>query len=78
MAAYEADVSDPGRHLGWSAVVTGRARTVSDADEGDLYAYLLCPWVAGRMTGALRFRPDPVTGFRLDADPTRPLHAARG
>lgn len=78
VVAYEADAIDPDTHLGWSVVVTGYARAVSDADELDRYAYLLRPWVARRMTSVLRIRPDLVTGFRLDAAPTRPLPAARG
>ncbi|MFF1370060.1 pyridoxamine 5'-phosphate oxidase family protein [Streptomyces virginiae] len=78
VVAYEADVIDSVTHLGWSVVVTGYARVVSDADEMDRYAHLLRPWVAHRMTSTLRIRPDLVTGFRLEADPTQPVPAARG
>ncbi|MFD9270218.1 pyridoxamine 5'-phosphate oxidase family protein [Streptomyces goshikiensis] len=77
VVAYEADVIDPVTHLGWSVVVTGYARVVADTDEVDRYASLLRPWVARPMTGALRIRPDLVTGFRLEADPPRPLPAVR-
>ena len=77
VVAYEADVIDPVTHLGWSVVVTGYARAVSDADEVDRYAHLLRPWVARRMTSVLRIRPDLVTGFRLEADPKLPVPAAR-
>ncbi|MFI8391118.1 pyridoxamine 5'-phosphate oxidase family protein [Streptomyces sp. NPDC085540] len=77
VVAYEADVLDPVTHLGWSVVVTGYARAVSDADEVDRYAHLLRPWVAHRMTSALRIRPDLVAGFRLEADPTLPVPSAR-
>ncbi|MFI8260904.1 MULTISPECIES: pyridoxamine 5'-phosphate oxidase family protein [unclassified Streptomyces] len=78
VVAYEADVIDPVTHLGWSVVVTGYARAVCDADEVDRYAHLLRPWVAHRMTSALRIRPDLVTGFRLEADPTPPVPVTRG
>ncbi|GHI82272.1 MULTISPECIES: pyridoxamine 5'-phosphate oxidase family protein [Streptomyces] len=78
VVAYEADVIDSVTHLGWSVVVTGYARVVADADEVDRYAHLLRPWVAHRMTSTLRIRPDLVTGFRLEADPTQPVPAARG
>ncbi|MFJ6479942.1 pyridoxamine 5'-phosphate oxidase family protein [Streptomyces sp. NPDC091682] len=78
VVAYEADVIDSVTHLGWSVVVTGYARVVSDADEMDRYAHLLRPWVAHRMTSTLRIRPDLVTGFRLEADPTQHVPAARG
>ncbi|MFE9846169.1 pyridoxamine 5'-phosphate oxidase family protein [Streptomyces goshikiensis] len=77
VVAYEADVIDPVTHLGWSVVVTGYARVVADPDEVDRYASLLRPWVARPMTSALRIRPDLVTGFRLEAVPTRPLPAGR-
>ncbi|KOU91997.1 pyridoxamine 5'-phosphate oxidase [Streptomyces sp. XY593] len=78
VVAYEADVIDSVTHLGWSVVVTGYARVVADADEIDRYAHLLRPWVAHRMTSALRIRPDLVTGFRLEADPTLPVPVTRG
>ncbi|MGN5386016.1 pyridoxamine 5'-phosphate oxidase family protein [Streptomyces sp. JL7001] len=78
VVAYEADVIDSVTHLGWSVVVTGYARVVADADEMDRYAHLLRPWVARRMTSALRIRPDLVTGFRLEADPTLPVPVTRG
>lgn len=78
VVAYEADVIDPDTHLGWSVVVTGYASPVADAGEADRYAELLRPWVAQPMAGALRIRPDLVTGFRLEAEGTRPASAARG
>nr|WP_234350416.1 pyridoxamine 5'-phosphate oxidase family protein [Streptomyces sp. XY66] len=78
VVAYEADVIDSVTHLGWSVVVTGYARVVTDADEVDRYAHLLRPWVAHRMTSTLRIRPDLVTGFRLEADPTQPVPEDRG
>ncbi|MFA7761685.1 pyridoxamine 5'-phosphate oxidase family protein [Streptomyces sp. NRRL S-448] len=71
VVAYEADVIDPVTHLGWSVVVTGYASVVADPGEVDRYARLLRPWVAHPMTSALRIHPDLVTGFRLEADPTR-------
>ncbi|WP_374777448.1 pyridoxamine 5'-phosphate oxidase family protein [Streptomyces sp. NBC_01310] len=77
VVAYEADVIDPITHLGWSVVVTGYARVVADTDEVDRYAHLLYPWVTHPMTSALRIRPDLVTGFWLEADPTRPVPAVR-
>ncbi|WP_078959346.1 pyridoxamine 5'-phosphate oxidase family protein [Streptomyces erythrochromogenes] len=72
VVAYEADVIDPDTHLGWSVVVTGYARPVADADDADRYADLLRPWVGPPTTGALRIRPDLVTGFRLEAEASRP------
>ncbi|TDU79750.1 pyridoxamine 5'-phosphate oxidase family protein [Streptomyces sp. KS 21] len=78
VVAYEADAIDPVMHLGWSVVVTGYACPVSDADEVARFASLLRPWVGRPRTGALRIRPDLVTGFRLEAERTLPETAARG
>ncbi|GLV88186.1 hypothetical protein Slala03_78750 [Streptomyces lavendulae subsp. lavendulae] len=78
VVAYEADVIDPHTHLGWSVVVTGYARPVADAEDLGRYADLLRPWVGRPMTGALRIRPDLVTGFRLEAAPPPPALAVGG
>ncbi|MFI8260933.1 MULTISPECIES: pyridoxamine 5'-phosphate oxidase family protein [unclassified Streptomyces] len=65
VVAYEADVIDPGARLGWSVVATGYATAVTDPDEIERYVRLLEPWAAGSASGAIRIRPDLVTGFRL-------------
>ncbi|MDH2387932.1 pyridoxamine 5'-phosphate oxidase family protein [Streptomyces sp. HNM0663] len=66
VVAYEADVIDPVSHLGWSVVVTGYARRVTDEGLLARYAEQLIPWAAcPPMNGALRIRPDLVTGARL-------------
>ncbi|MGW7062697.1 pyridoxamine 5'-phosphate oxidase family protein [Streptomyces sp. NPDC054904] len=65
VVAYEADDIDPGEHLGWSVVATGYATAVTDPDEIERYVHLLEPWAAGSTSGAIRIRPDLVTGFRL-------------
>jgi hypothetical protein len=66
VVAYEADVIDPETHIGWSVVVTGYARRVTDPGELARYAARLRPWVEHpAMNAALRIRPDLVTGLRL-------------
>ncbi|MFF1368473.1 pyridoxamine 5'-phosphate oxidase family protein [Streptomyces virginiae] len=65
VVAYEADDIDPGEHLGRSVVATGYATAVTDPDEIDRYVRLLQRWTAGDASGAIRIRPDLVTGFRL-------------
>ncbi|MFJ6054326.1 pyridoxamine 5'-phosphate oxidase family protein [Streptomyces sp. NPDC092307] len=65
VVAYEADDIDTGEHLGWSVVATGYATAVTDPDEIERYVRLLRPWAAGSASGAIRIRPDLVTGFRL-------------
>ncbi|KOU88580.1 pyridoxamine 5'-phosphate oxidase [Streptomyces sp. XY58] len=65
VVAYEADDIDPVEHLGWSVVATGYATAVTDPEEIERYVRLLEPWAAGSASGAIRIRPDLVTGFRL-------------
>lgn len=71
VVAYEADAIDPVTHLGWSVVVTGYARRVTDDRDLARYAAMLRLWVQHTaMFAALRIRPDLVTGLRLMAEPT--------
>ncbi|MDT0566157.1 pyridoxamine 5'-phosphate oxidase family protein [Streptomyces sp. DSM 3412] len=67
VVAYEADSIDPETHLGWSVVVTGYARPVTDPEELARYQAMLRPWVSGSIDHAVRIRPDLVTGIRLTA-----------
>ncbi|MEU5046760.1 pyridoxamine 5'-phosphate oxidase family protein [Streptomyces griseorubiginosus] len=67
VVAYEADDIDPDSHLGWSVVVTGYARLITDPEELARYQALLRPWTAQTMDYAVRIRPDLVTGIRLTA-----------
>ncbi|MFI1150977.1 hypothetical protein [Streptomyces sp. NPDC020817] len=46
-------------------VATGYATAVTDPDEIERYVRLPEPWGAGGASGAIRIRPEPVTGFRL-------------
>ncbi|MER6025820.1 pyridoxamine 5'-phosphate oxidase family protein [Streptomyces sp. NPDC001851] len=66
VVAYEADAIDPASHLGWSVVVTGYARLVTDPAELDRVRELLQPWVPAEGTDqAVRIRPEMVSGVRL-------------
>ncbi|MEU6772302.1 pyridoxamine 5'-phosphate oxidase family protein [Streptomyces sp. NPDC046759] len=71
VVAYEADAIDPVTHLGWSVVVTGYARPVTDPDELARARGLLPLWAARPGTGraetdqAMRIRPELVTGVLL-------------
>ncbi|NUU25586.1 MAG: pyridoxamine 5'-phosphate oxidase family protein [Streptomycetaceae bacterium] len=67
VVAYEADDIDPVTHLGWSVVVTGYARLVTDPRELERYCRMLDPWVDDTMDYAVRIRADVVTGVRLTA-----------
>lgn len=72
VVAYEADDLDPDTHLGWSVVVTGYARLVTDPRELARYRTLLRPWSTQRMEHAVRIHPDLITGLHLTAAPSPP------
>ncbi|MEU5591829.1 pyridoxamine 5'-phosphate oxidase family protein [Streptomyces sp. NPDC020298] len=72
VVAYEADAIDPDTHLGWSVVVTGYARLVTDPGELLRIRESLRPWAPmeglGQVEGmdqAVRIRPELVTGVLL-------------
>ena len=64
VVAYQADDLDPQRQAGWSVVVTGLARTVTDRDEIARYEQLLHPWVNQADT-VVAIEPQMVTGIRI-------------
>ncbi|MEV6211834.1 pyridoxamine 5'-phosphate oxidase family protein [Kitasatospora sp. NPDC051914] len=76
VVAYEADAIDPDTHLGWSVVITGYARPVTDPDDLVRYEQLLQPWVDAPMTRTVRIDPELVTGFRLTEQLPAPGTAA--
>ncbi|MGN0120828.1 MAG: pyridoxamine 5'-phosphate oxidase family protein [Streptomyces albidoflavus] len=70
VVAYQADALDPVTHLGWSVVVTGYCRPVTDPADLARYARLLQPWprLPGQvMDSAVRITPHLVSGVRLVA-----------
>jgi Pyridoxamine 5'-phosphate oxidase len=70
VVAYEADAIDPAERLGWSVVVLGVARRVTDAEQAAAYRRALQPWVSGVMDQVIAIHTDTVTGFRLVAEST--------
>ena len=64
--AYEVDRIDPWRRTGWSVVVTGRARTMTDPEQILRYEQLLHPWVDHADT-VIAIEPEVVTGLRIIA-----------
>lgn len=65
VVAYEADELDPERRVGWSVVVTGIARMVTDSRLVARYEQLLHPWVSMEMDCVVRIEPQLVSGYRL-------------
>ncbi|MBL1086891.1 pyridoxamine 5'-phosphate oxidase family protein [Streptomyces actinomycinicus] len=63
VVAYEADVIDPETHAGWSVVITGFARLITDPDELRRVLGMLGPWGPQQETDhAVRIHPEMVTG----------------
>jgi nitroimidazol reductase NimA-like FMN-containing flavoprotein (pyridoxamine 5'-phosphate oxidase superfamily) len=69
VVAYEADTIDPATHQGWSVIVTGYARLITDPTRLAHYQTMLEPWIDQSMDHAVRIHPTLVTGFRLTASP---------
>ncbi|HEX6873045.1 MAG TPA: pyridoxamine 5'-phosphate oxidase family protein [Micromonosporaceae bacterium] len=69
VVAYEADEIDPIGRVGWSVVVTGFARLVTDPDEIDRYHRLLVPWIGDGKDSVIRIHPEIVNGYRLGEPP---------
>lgn len=65
VVCYEADDIDPVRHTGWSVIVTGTARLVTDPDAVSRYQQALEPWAAGSMDQVIAITPGQITGIRL-------------
>jgi hypothetical protein len=65
VVAYEADELDGHERLGWSMIITGVARLVTEPGEAARLRAVLTPWVAGEMEQVIRIQPEIVTGFEL-------------
>ncbi len=68
IVAYEADSLDGRTQTGWSVVVTGHARTLTDPDSVARYEQLLTPWVNHADT-VIVIEPEIITGLRIVAPP---------
>ncbi|WP_024805042.1 pyridoxamine 5'-phosphate oxidase family protein [Nocardia sp. BMG51109] len=70
VVAYEVDDIDPIRHIGWSVVVTGLARPVTDPKHIARYEQVLRPWSDTVTDAVIAIEPTIVTGVRLvEQDP---------
>ena len=65
VVCYEADDIDPARHTGWSVIVTGMARLISDPAAVSRYKQLLTPWADGQMDHVIAITPRFISGIRL-------------
>ncbi|GAB2707078.1 pyridoxamine 5'-phosphate oxidase family protein [Nocardia thraciensis] len=65
VVAYEVDEFDPVRHVGWSVVVTGFARVVTDIEQVTPYQLQLEPWADDATDTIIAIEPVTVKGIRL-------------
>jgi len=65
VVCYEADQLDQASHTGWSVIVTGLARMVTDPGAIARYADALEPWMTGDMNQIVAIESRFVSGIRL-------------
>lgn len=65
VVCYEADELDPVRHTGWSVIVTGLARVVTDPAATARYSAAVEPWIAGDMSAVVAIESTFISGLRL-------------
>ncbi len=68
VVAYEADALDLGSRLGWTVIVIGIARLVTEADAVLRRRARLEPWLTGAMTDIIEISSEIVTGYQLVPD----------
>lgn len=65
VVAYEADDIDPDAGLGWSVIVTGVARPVTDPDQAADYRSRLRSWIGQGTDLVITMDLEVVSGLRL-------------
>lgn len=64
--AFEIDAADATYHAGWSVVVAGHAREITDPDRlTEVEALPLRPWAEGEKSHFVAIRTERVTGRRI-------------
>jgi uncharacterized protein len=72
--AFEVDWFDEDERAGWSVVVTGLARVITDPQEEQRAAHLNIPeWVQPEGARYIRLLPSIITGRRVGKFPQRPV-----
>ncbi|HEX9031839.1 MAG TPA: pyridoxamine 5'-phosphate oxidase family protein [Streptosporangiaceae bacterium] len=67
VVAYEADSIDAETQLGWSVIVVGTARLLTDEIASARYRSRLQPWLSGAVDDVITISADVVTGYRMVA-----------
>ena len=65
VVAYEADAIDSDSRLGWSVIVVGTARLMTDEHAAARYRARLRPWIAGAVDDVITISAELITGYRL-------------
>ena len=65
VVAYEADSIDSENHVGWSVIVVGTARLLTDDAAAARYRTMLQPWISGAVDDVITISADLVTGYRM-------------
>lgn len=68
VVAYEADSIDPDTHDGWSVIVVGTARLLTDDAAAARYRLLLHPWISGESDDVIMISTDMVSGYEMVPD----------
>lgn len=68
IVAFEADAIDSDRRAGWSVVVVGGARLLTDAAQIEHYRQLLRPWAPGEKDDFIAIRAEVVSGVRINGE----------
>src|SRR5579859_5138175 len=72
-AAFEVDEVDPGRHTGWSVIVTGSVERVTNHHELERFGRIgLEPWAPGEKPHWARIRVWTISGRRIVATDDSP------
>jgi nitroimidazol reductase NimA-like FMN-containing flavoprotein (pyridoxamine 5'-phosphate oxidase superfamily) len=67
VVAYEADDIDAATQLGWSVIVIGTARLLTDEMAAEHYRARLRPWISGAVDDVISIAAEVVTGYRMVA-----------
>ena len=65
VVAYEADAIDSDSRLGWSVIVVGTARLLTDENAAARYRSRLRPWISGTADDVITITAQVVTGYQL-------------
>jgi nitroimidazol reductase NimA-like FMN-containing flavoprotein (pyridoxamine 5'-phosphate oxidase superfamily) len=78
VVAYEADSIDAETQVGWSVIVVGTARLLSDERAAARYRSRLRPWISDAADDVITISADMVTGYRMVAADPAGAVAGRG